>query len=520
MWNKTLSFCIFSLLCLASFDVFGESSDHNSQSSDPGPLVRRTGENSSLSLDQLKSNVRAAQNAGTAAWWKSVEDLLNKLSPTEAAAFAGEITDGKGQALFRNADKARQSDAKVLKEMLKKVGGDSSREAAAKEIERRLQDPTLQFIAEHFATRPERALEFAEALKKAAGDPKKLAQILARHIGPLNRAQRDKLLAAAEGAKTEGLDRELIAKIAEAARVSVGGLTDNQFKKDFKEAYDGVLQRNRDFDQLLSNALSGDEASRTQLIKQFGKEAVLDFISAKMKNGEDGLAVDLAKAVARKDSEGNLFLDLDPDNAALASDAKGQMLFLGNQSANDNIRAALDAFEQSQGTGHDDGTSFDPKTSGRLQQATLGSGPNDSRRKVFASRGADGKPTLTEIPEGQGLPKELATRAIERPSKLPEPKIVKVEPPPNPNPNPGGKLSDADAKGLLQKKCSKCHGLEGSHTAAFFFQEGDLEKTTVLKKMLTAMKKTGAKAMPKNDLKFTSTSEGKALLTWLEQKTR
>jgi hypothetical protein len=465
MWSGTCRGCLISLLFVSQLAVFAETTDHDESTSGPAPLQRPAGETSAASLDELKANVKEKQTAGTASWWKSVHDLLGKLTPEEASALTGEIPEGKRKNLFRFASQARQAEAKALKEMARNRAAPEASEAAAQELQRRLQDPLTRFLAEHFSLRPELAMEMAEKLKKAENDPQEAAKLLARLMGTLNRSQREALMKAA-GSSAEGVSAKLMKWIADAALVSLGGNADTPFKQAFKAAYDGVLDRNRQFEQLLSNTLSGDTKSRDKLVQQFGKDAVLDFISSQLRNGNDGLAVDLAKAVARKDANGNLFLDLNPDNAALASDTKGQSLFLGNEKANENIRAALTAFDTSNAKDHGDTTSFDPGTKGRLQQFSLGSSPSEGGRRVFAAQGADGQPKLSDMAAGDSAPSNLASQPIQQVKRLPDVKPLETEPVPEPKKEETKKPKESEKPvsnagqqfvDFIKTNCTKCH---------------------------------------------------------------
>ncbi len=524
MRYRTFKGCLISFLLIPQLAVFALETDHDAPANGPAPLQRPSGEAGAVSVDQLKKNVREIQNAGTPNWWKSVNALLDQTTSADAAAFAKEIAEGRRQNLFNFAVQARAMDTAALKEATRKTGAPEAREAAVNEMERRLQDPLTKFIAEHYSLRPELAMKYAAELKKAKGDDAKTAKLLARLLGTLNRAQREALLkAASDSAKNPGIDSEILGKIAQAVTVSLGGDPNTAFKQAFKQEWGATTERNRQFDQLLSNALSGDKASRDELVKRFGKDAVLDYVSAQLRNGNDGRAVELAKAIARKDADGNLFLDLNPDNAALATDTKGQSLFLGNEKSNESIRAALSAFDNSNAKDHGDVTSFDPGTKGRLQQFSLGDSAPAGGRRVFASAGADGRPALSEVPAGQALPTNVASEKIITTRPLPEPKPLETPKPPTTTPPPSntsGKLSDADAKALLNNKCQRCHGDGGTVTDAFHYTDADFNNKAKLKKMAAAMQKSGTRRMPKNDPGFGDTAEGKKLLQWLADKTK
>lgn len=387
------------------------------------------------SLETLRRNLKESA-PGSAAYWTAAHGLLKALwnDAKKLDDLEAELSDRR-KTLFQELRKARgNADNEAIRKTALTGSGDA-KEAAKAELDRRVSDPNVQFIAKEFGARPEQALKYTAALLAAleAKDEKKLGELIAKMLGTIDSKRRDTLAKHTEEAlkdpaklKEKGLNEALIRKLFDAAtwtQTKAGEKT--PFIESLEKTLGEVKARNEKFYANIARVVRGGEdgkRAREELLRDYDPEVVADFINTQLVDGNDGRAVDVARAFAREDKDGNLFLDLEASNFAFGDRDRNQSLLLGNKSEPEQIRAALAAFQTGEQRGHDGEMSpeFNGAKTDRLQRFRFAPTANEGAVRLFAGDGDAGKPSLrrsqTPIPT-----EKLAKQRIGSPHELPPP---------------------------------------------------------------------------------------------------
>jgi len=539
-WVRSL----FMVVLLTAVSAHAEHLEAEGGELTPAPPTRRIGSDP-FELNKAKEFLKTHDNVGSAAWWNTAHAVLGEFLKPETKerfpalvdALAKELGDAKDRSkLFTALATARVSDDVAKLRQAASAGGNSpDRLAAREELMRRVSDPNVALVSKLFSRRPELAMGDVTQLIKA--DPAKGADLLATMMGRLNTRQRqlvkdetDRELR--QDFKAKGLDERLLKWINAAAKISLGEKPDesNPFQKEFKPKYDVVRAQNENFWNLVSKAKGTDataQAARAELLAKYPPEELTDFIPAQMLSGNDGAAVDLARATGRRDAAGNVVLDVVASNAAFREQGRNQTLFLG--ASDEQIRASLTAFHLGGAEDHDETGGRDTGTQSRFQRFALNpSGPGENPVRLFAAKGTGGRPELKRRTEA-GWPGagDLGTEPVVTPSPAP---ATPVAPPADnskrpPGVPPGeaetarGLLTDAVAAGVIQAKCAGCHVRKAEGGFAFTASDIQGKKAatleTILNSMVRDMTDRAREPMPKNDHGFRDRPEGAALCQWL-----
>jgi hypothetical protein len=321
------------------------------------------------------------------------------------------------------------------------------------------------------------------------------------------------------------------------------------------------------------------EKARAEL-KAYDPELWADILARKGSLGEDGAMVSMTRAGAEEDAQGNLSLKLSARNLGYGDNHRNQILNLGNIDNPEQTKAAVYAYHR--GGDASSGEMADkhsPAVESRFHLFQLGVSPSSEStpQHFFAAPGEkDGsEPVLTTsdksgVPEGKTLarvpvlhpilfgpasdhaaPKRSDDKTDEE-KKATDKKADEVatrNPPAvisagSNTAAPGGESSagrtakasvgsavpkstdkvemvsakDKEQAALVTKLCAKCHGEASNKVAAkskYLFTPDKLISKKGLKNILEAITEAD---MPADKDDFAVSGEGKALISWLEEK--
>ena len=518
-------------LPLASQEAYGEERHGSDTPPAPADSSRPPGDTFPATIYTLRRALKE-RAPGSAAYWTAAHGLLNALGTDTKKIddIEGELADRR-KSLFQELRKARGNlKNEELQKLAQGAAGDA-RDASRAEIDRRITDPNVQFLINERIGRPETALRIATELLAAiqAKDDKKAGEILAKMMGTLNKSQVETLAKHTEGAlkvpeklKEKGLNETFIRNLFETAAARLGRSVPKSDTVDaFAAKMPEVDERNKKFHEKVARVVRGGEdgkKARDELLREYDPALVADFVSSQLANGGDGLAVDTARAFAREDKDGNLFLDLEASNFAFGDKDRNQSLLLGKKNELEQIRASLAAFQTGEQGGHDGEliSEFNGAKTDRLQRFRFAATPNESAARTFAGVGEGGKPSLrrSETP----IPTEkLATLRISNANKLPSPP---PDPPPSVTPTvtptptggtPTGRLAAVKAA-LESGTCKKCHSNPDPKYSLLILQ-GDSVANARLKGV--SLREALLKASVNNEMRPAIRDEIKALLAKL-----
>lgn len=449
----------------------------------PGPAPfdsqRPPDDSAGPSVDTLRKTLKESA-PGSAAYWTAAHALLKALgNDTKRLDDIENELPARRKSLFQELRKARgNADNSALLKTATTGSGDA-KEAAKAELDRRIADPNVQFVLKELGGRPEKALERTTSLLAAlaSGDEKKAAEIIARMFGTIDTTRRDTLakhtkeiLDAPDKLREKGLDQKLVQKLFDAARFTQdkGSVPKSTFTDALEKAMALVDQKNQRFHENVARVIRGGpdaKEARDALLREYAPEDLADFINLQIADGNDGRAVDVARALAREDKDGNLVLDLEGSSFAFGDKDRNQALFLGKKSEPEQIRAALTAFLTGEQRGHDGelDPNFNSAKTDRLQRFRIAATPSDSAVRLFAGEDDGGKPALrrstTPVPT-----EKLAKQKIAKANQLPNPPVITPTPTPTTTPTGGTPPPPppGDAFALVKRtietgSCKECH---------------------------------------------------------------
>lgn len=206
----------------------------------------------------------------------------------------------------------------------------------------------IDFVSEQFHVRKENAEIHAEVILEAlkSENDEFLARRLSELINSIDETQKEDLLKKVSK-ELEGL-KDKAPILEEALRHLKWGLEDklnkkrsdsaveNKFKDLYAEKDEKVVEKNIKFRELVDKANQGDKSARDELLSQYKKEELMDFIGSQLDSKNDDISSNVSKMLGWKDVNGNTYLDVKN------SDGTDKTWTLGK--SNDQIRHALKTF--------------------------------------------------------------------------------------------------------------------------------------------------------------------------------
>ena len=294
-------------------------------------------------------------------FFDAAEELFDKLTPQEAFGFLSQISNPATQRAFQGIYEARYiSDPAVLRNAIYDPQTETGvREAALREMTRRLKTDSVALVAKSFGIRPEHAAIFEGRLRQSLqrGDDNTTAKTIATLLGLLGAKQLAKLhgtlraeVASLSKNQSDPARMDLAKHMLYGVKEALGKDREpsDALEGPFRDLIAPELKSARETTEALKKTLGaaagGDESARKELLDSLDGESVLDFISAQIKNGDGDMAVKFAKVFGRRAEDGVYYLDLSARDLGFSSPGKAhQTLRLGK--ADSQIKLALQVFD-------------------------------------------------------------------------------------------------------------------------------------------------------------------------------